>query len=287
MFKIKSGVFLFLVLFCQGQLYPADSSDELFVYSGIGIFVQDVDYWNRFNVYSGTGWSGEQNIQYKNSPRYNIGGGFIHWFSPNWGIQIFGHYHSTRLNFESESVHIQYTYARWAPTLPFPEIEVDETFQSPEQPSGSYKQLFLGFDFAWQFDVSPVRLIFFGGPCLYHIFDGELADLYFRNSIQVSRGSIFTSESLITAEIDSQTQLAANLGMRVHIPISTVLEVFVGFHYFYSSKTDLELSLAEVEEINFFYQADTPEEIAPLMQFEPIQLKPSFLSLCVGLSIVL
>jgi len=287
MLKITSVVFLLLVLFCQGQLYPANTSDEFFVYSGIGLFVRDVDYWNRFNSYSGTGWSGEQVIQYKNTPRYGIGGGFIHWISPNWGIQVFGHYQSTFLNFESENVHIQYTYARWSPIWPFPEIEVDETFNSPEQPSGAYKQLCLGLDFALRFDVQHLSLSFFGGPCLFHIFNGELADLYFRNSMQISRGGILTSESLVTAKMESRTQLGANLGMRAQIPLSTVLQLFMDCRYFYSPKTDLKLNFAGVEEIHFTHQANTPEEIEPLMEFEPIQLKPSFLSLCVGLSIIL
>lgn len=287
MLKTTLLVFLLLLLFVQGQLYPSNTSNELFVYSGIGLFVRDFDYQNRFNVYVGTGWSGEQGIRYESAPRYAIAGGFIHWFSPHWGIQVFGHYQSTRLNFKSESVHIQYTYESWSPVWPFPEIEVDETFSSPEQPSGAYKQLCLGLNFALRFDVPPVSLNLSGGPCLFRIFNGELADLYFQNSMQISRGSILTSKALVTVEMDSRNQLGANLGIRAQLPLSSGLHLFLDCRYFYYPKTDIELSFAGAEEIYFSHHANTPEEIEPLMELEPIQLEPSFFALCVGLSIIL
>jgi hypothetical protein len=286
MIKIKLVVFLLLLLFCQGQLCPANTSNEFFVYSGIGLSIRDVDYLNRFNAYHDTGWSGEQDIQYKNALRYGIGGGFVHWFSPHWGIQVFGHYQPTLLDFKSESVHIQYTYASWSPILPFPEIEVDETFNSPEPPSGTYKQLCLGMNFALRFDVPPLRLSLSGGPCLYRIFDGELADLYFQNSMQISRGGIITSKGLVTAEMDSRTRLGANLGMRAQIPLSTVLHLFLDCRYFYCPKTDIKLNFTGVEEIYFFHHANTPGEIEPLLELKSIQLEPSFFCLCVGLSII-
>jgi len=286
MIKIKLVVFLLLLLFYQGQLYSANTSNELFVYRGMGLFARDVDYRNRFNAYLDTGWSGEQSIQYKNALRFGRGGGFIHWFSPHWGIQVFGHYQPIPLNFKSESVHIHYTFASWSPILPFPEREVDETFNSPEPPSGRYKQLCLGLNFALRFDVSPLGLSLSGGPCLYRIFDGELADLYFQNSRQISRGSLITSKGLVTAEMDSRTRLGANMGMRAQIPLCTVLDLFLDCRYFYCPKTDIKLNFSEVEEIYFFYHANTPETIEPLLELKPIQLEPSFFCLCVGLSII-
>ncbi len=286
MIKIKFMVILFLLLFCQGQLCPANTSNEFFVYSGLGLSIRDVDYRNRFNVYYGTGWSGEQDIQYKNALRYGIGGGFVHWFSPHWGIQVFGHYQPSLLNFKSESVHIQYTYASWSPILPFPEIEVDKTFNSPEPPSGTYKQLCMGLNCTLRFDVPPLRLSLSGGPCLYRIFDGELADLYFQNSMQISRGGIITSKGLVTAEMDSRTQLGANLGMRAQLPLSNVLHLFLDCRYYYCPKTDIKLNFTGVEEIDFFHHANTPGEIEPLLELKPIQLEPSFFCLCVGLSII-
>ena len=288
MIKTAILVFLLLFLFCQDPLYPSDTSNELFVYGGLDIFMTNgVGYQNRFIVYSGTGWSGQQDIQYKTAPRFNIGGGFIHWFSSRLGIQVLGHYQPLRLDLKSESTHIHYTFSRWAPYYPWPEEEVDETFNSPESPSGSYKQLCFGVNMALRFDINALSVIFAGGPCLYHIFSGELKDLYFQNSDQISRGQIITSTALITAEMESRTQLGANLAMRAQLSLSSGMHLFVEGRYFLSPKTDLKLNLVGVEEIYYSFHADSPEEIEPLLELKPIQLEPSFFCLCVGISILL
>lgn len=286
----KVTVTLFIgVLVCWGGFFaaPAAAQDnEIFFFAGPGVSLNDTPYQNRFLAYGymPSDWSGEQSIRFDIKPKMGFGMGFTHWFSAHWGVQILGHRHKTKMEGLSDPVHIAYTYYAWAPSQPFPEVNVDYTFTPTREPSGEYNQLSLGLNAVCRFSLSPVTVSLSGGIAYYRLSGGEIRALYFENGIMVSRGAIFKTSGLTTVKMSARSRIGANLGLRVQVPLVPSFHMFLEGRYFYCPPTDLNLHLTAVDKIESFWHAENLADIAPLMERQPIRLKPSFISLNIGMA---
>ena len=260
--------------------------NEFFMFSGTNLTGENVRYENRFYpYYYGDKGEGLQTVKFEDESVPAFGVGFTHHFSDKWSLQVTTQYQRRKLTSDSNTVSVIYDYEQWVPTPPGPIIHKDLTINSPQNPSARYSDFGASINAVYCIDMSKLQLEVIGGLVFHRISQGRMQNLYFQNGVMVSHGSIFTSSALYETRWEDTYQVGANLGLRVAVPVSERTSLFAEARYAYFRETSIEQELAAIEEIQYFWQADSMETIEPLLILNDIELNPSTLTISAGASI--
>ena len=278
-----------LSLILATSLFGASNGEalknEFFMFSGTTLSGESTRYENRFIPYYSSLGEGLQIIDLEDKSVPAFGVGFTHHFNDTWSIQVTTQYQRREMTSDSREASVVYEYEQWVPTPPGPIIHKDLTIESPQAPRAEYSNFGMAINAVYQVEVAKLRVEAIGGLVFHRISQGRFENLYFQNAIMVSRGTIFTSSALVDTRWKDTYQVGANLGLRLTVPVSKKVSLFAEGRYTYFQDTSIEQEWANLKEIQFFWNADDPEEIEPLLSLQDFELNPSFFTLAAGISI--
>ncbi len=241
-------------------------------------------YAYRFNAY-GDSWDSYQEIFFaKTSSPLSAGGGLTYWMSPNAGLRIQAQaWKSEQLSTDND-VLIHYSYYPWYPQpLPDP-VVVSFSLKSPIPPALSYRVGALSFDGVLRAAVGRLNLDIYGGLTVFQV-GGDLQDVYFRRTIPSSHMT-FLSEAVTYSNRFDFTELGANLGLDLCLPLGGNIEAVAGLKYFIGRGRQPDLRVASMTDTDDYLLSVVlkgVDEIKEFVRAGDLAINPSMFSLNLGL----
>lgn len=282
-------IFLLSTLF-QGVLNASPvSSDVETPKNEIRVFgVSEIDenkpsFESRFIPYeSDPEGYGLQGIGFSSADELKKGISYTRWIRPNWGVELTCQFGAVRYSSDSTTA-IHFQWEQWSPSPPFPIRTKDETIEVDRHPelfldTSSYA---LSARYRWQKHRFSAGIQM--GVSYELCSNVRMEYVYFKTSVQVSRGSLISSERYLVLEGSDTRQFGARLGLDLSYQLTRFLSAFADVHYHYAPGKTSQLQLVDFESIQDFWVADELEEIDPLYQSRELNLNSRGLYVSMGL----
>lgn len=266
----------------EAQSWP---QNEWSLSSGFGTYTEQVDFRTHFSPYQIGDRSASQHVRFRGEvfPMFSLG--FTRWVSKDWGIALMGRISQTQWVGDHQPIPIHFTYNAWMPSPPYPEINVNRLVHSPERPEGSWTSYQAMLGVKRRFQSGRLEWVAQGSLVLDSTKEMMLENLYFENTIMISRGSLITSSLLmdLKSRQHSYTRVGASLALRASLPLSSSIRLFANANYVWLPSKQLKLKLESIEAISMFYNADTVEQVSNLAQTDAFRTPNGTVSIEVGL----
>jgi hypothetical protein len=258
------------ICMCGSTLSRELAEHEWSLGSGIGIYSEKVQYRTRFSPWQAGARTAIQQVRFSGEEFPVVSLGYTRWFSRNWGLALSGRYSRTEWQGDNQAIPIRFTYEAWQSMPPFPVREVERQAVSPERATGSWSSYQAAVGLRGRIHWGPVEWSV-EGLVVHDRTEGmTLENLYFENTIMISRGSLMTSSLLMNLESqkDSFARTGASLGIRASFPLGSRLAIYANGNFVWLPSCEVAMTLASIDPLDTFYNADTPGKVIELAEFD-------------------
>jgi hypothetical protein len=284
--NVNLGMLRLVFIFCilVGAIIVSANEHELTLSTGWSIMLEDPDLDYQFKPFtSSDGGHGLQSVDFDADHGQLFALGYSYRLDGGWKLSTrFTH---QKLRWQSQSiVDVQYEWSQWSPVQPFPIISVSEQFRPEQSPELSIDQASYYIGLLREFEFPRLAIRFEAGLVAQQNYDIQLGEVYFENSIELSRGILAASKQYLTFSGDNSS-FGGYFALAASYPLSKRVSILASIDCVRMQEQTVELDLESLNEIEYFWHADSLESIEPLVSESTLNFDATRFQIALGLSV--